>query len=318
MPPPRIQRLPGAGPTPAAHHVPGAMPTPTSTPQATMPTPSAANPALAPQTITTSGTVQAPGSFGMVNQATFKPTPTPTPTPLTPGQQNIDNINSLHDKMAGRQEDLWKQNQGTLQGEMQGFKREADSLNARMGGSIAGGYAGLAGSAMGKGMDSYNRASLQHQAAMMGLEKDRFGQVLSEQHRGEERGWAKEDQEFNRTRDLERMIFESTGEIPSQQLVDSVAAGGGYNPPSKEYATHYTNQVNGMPEGPDKEKAKKLLEQYMQNASNDLKQQIMALTGGQSKKSTDADNAAKYGQQFMNSYYKPKKQGGFVDAITIG
>ncbi len=82
------------------------------------------------------------------------------PPPLSQEEQ------LYQDQMSGLDKQ-WGQQQSTLQNEMAGFRRQADSLNARMGGSIAGGYAGLAGSALGQGMDSYNKAANDYQSKRM-------------------------------------------------------------------------------------------------------------------------------------------------------
>lgn len=75
----------------------------------------------------------------------------------------VSSTDRLYQDQLSGADKMWQNQQHELQGQMAGFQRQADSLNARMGGSIAGGYAGLAGSALGQGMTAYNQATNDYQ-----------------------------------------------------------------------------------------------------------------------------------------------------------
>jgi hypothetical protein len=143
---------------------------------------------------------------------------------------------SQFDKALADDEASWKDEQARLQNQMGAFGREADIMNARMGRSIGGGYASLAGAAMGKGMDAYGRAAQAHttdrnklQAAYLDkqLQEKRYQEGLSREdaQRAEERGWAKEDQAAADTRAFEQMYFEQYGEYPSKEAIAQAAVG---------------------------------------------------------------------------------------------
>lgn len=83
----------------------------------------------------------------------------------------------------------WGNQQHTLQGEMAGFQRSADSMNARMGGGIGGGSAGLAGAALGQGMSAYNSAAMEYNNRRRATQMAWLDKKIAEGQRQQEHTW---------------------------------------------------------------------------------------------------------------------------------
>jgi hypothetical protein len=111
-------------------------------------------------------------------------------------------IEKFYQDMLGQQDTAWQGQQQALQGEMAAFGREADSLNARMGGSIAGGYAGLAGSALGSGMKAYSEAANDYQQQRSDTMMKWMDQKLQDRNRAEDRTWTVEDRDTQNKIDM--------------------------------------------------------------------------------------------------------------------
>jgi len=89
----------------------------------------------------------------------------------------------------------WEKKQQALRGEMAGYGREADLINSRMGhSSISGGYASVAGAALGKGMEAYSDAELAHNERRRQMQLEYLQYQVEERRRQEEHGWQQEDQ----------------------------------------------------------------------------------------------------------------------------
>ncbi len=107
----------------------------------------------------------------------------------TPPDDGSAGINTFYGNMAGQQAADWQQQQGALQGQMAGFSRQADSLNARMGGSVAGGYAGLAGQGLNQGMEQFNKASMAYNQLRQATGRDQFNALQRNSERNQEHDW---------------------------------------------------------------------------------------------------------------------------------
>ncbi len=146
------------------------------------------------------------------------PTPPGSPAPAGPNAQSgADNINAFYDSLMQQQEGDWQKQQGILQNQMGGFQREADSLNARMGGSIAGGYAGLAGSGLNRGMQEFNKASLAYNQLRQATGRDKFGALQRESERQEEHTWDLERQDKDTQMRLAELALQYP-DVPPEQL----------------------------------------------------------------------------------------------------
>lgn len=150
----------------------------------------------------------------------------PSSTPAGPtsydNSQNITDITKLYDDMLKAESGAWGQQQGLLQQQSNNLMRGAALTNARMGRSMGGGFASLQGSALGQGMNEMTKASLAYDERRRGLERDKFGKLLDEKHRTEERGWQIEDWNKNKAAQNERAnmdyamwYYEQTGQFPS-------------------------------------------------------------------------------------------------------
>lgn len=127
----------------------------------------------------------------------------------------------------------WGEQQGTLQGEMAQFQRGAASQNARMGGSLGGGAAGLAGAALGQGMAAYNTAYLEHQNRRRATQLAWLDKTINQGQRLEEHSWLLNDG-MGRA-EIDRMIYEKYGEVPTM-------AGSSVNPTELDARNqHYAN-----------------------------------------------------------------------------
>ena len=195
-------------------------------------------------------------------------------------------------------EKSWQDQQGVLQGEMAGFQREADSINARMGGSIAGGYAGLAGSALGEGMRAYNNAAQDYANRRRATQLAWLDKKVDQGQRQEEHGWAMNDGMSRAA--IEQALFDQSGVVPGgsgslgggtsggfsvgddhytgDMLQD--AAGQKVDPASKKRVDYYTSAVDDMPDGPAKEQAEYLLSMYAQYGDPEYIYQIQELANG--------------------------------------
>ena len=155
----------------------------------------------------------------------------PGSTPAQPGfdnSQNITDITKLYDDMLKQEAGAWGQQQGLLQQQSNNLMRGAALTNARMGRSMGGGFASLQGSALGQGMNEMTKAGLAYDERRRGLEKDKFGKILDEKHRGEERNWQLSDEQKRADeRDQQRkddwawQYYEATGQMPTQEEIDA-------------------------------------------------------------------------------------------------
>lgn len=117
----------------------------------------------------------------------------------------------------------WGSQQHTLQNEMAGFQRSADSTNARMGGGIGGGSAGLAGAALGQGMAAYNSAAMEYNNRRRATQLAWMDKKIAEGQRQQEHTW--EDQ--YRTEDWEHQLIQmiSDGGDPNGTIAATLKAG---------------------------------------------------------------------------------------------
>lgn len=145
---------------------------------------------------------------------------TPDPTDLT-GQ-----IKDFYGNLTKQQDADWQQQQGLLKGQMAGFQREADSLNARMGGSIAGGYAGLAGSGLNQGMNAFNKAALAYNQLRQQTGQQAFNAMLNEQQTQRGRAWALTDQANQQAYDEKQKAIDAAQSDPNYG--DNLAYGDKY------------------------------------------------------------------------------------------
>jgi hypothetical protein len=118
---------------------------------------------------------------------------TPAPTTDPGAGSTMDDIDAFYNDILADDEAAWGKQQGMLQEDMGGFMREADVMNARMGRSMGGGYASMAGAALGKGMRAYNEADLAHGDRRRQLQLAYLDRQLEEKRRQEDRGWQNED-----------------------------------------------------------------------------------------------------------------------------
>lgn len=203
-------------------------------------------------------------------------------------------------------EKSWQDQQGVLQGEMAGFQREADSINARMGGSIAGGYAGLAGAALGEGMRAYNNAAQDYANRRRATQLAWLDKKVDQGQRQEEHGWAMNDGMSQAT--LDQLLFEESGLVPGANTSEATSGGfsvGGSNytgnmsedaagqtvdPASEARVDYYTSAVNDMPDGPAKDQAEYLLSLYAQYGDPEYIYQIQELADGGFETYNDAQD----------------------------
>lgn len=81
---------------------------------------------------------------------------------------NLDptaDIDKLYNDLTAQHEKDWGTQEGMLQKQQGAFMRQADITNARMGRGLGGGYASLAGAALGKSTEALANAKLQHDRA---------------------------------------------------------------------------------------------------------------------------------------------------------
>lgn len=126
--------------------------------------------------------------------------------PGAPAQDNnvMGDIDKMYQDLLGEDAKAWEDQQGKLQGQMAGFGREADILNARIGGgTIDGGYAALSGAALGKGMDAYNDAAQQHGDRRRNLMLSWMDKQIGEKRRLQEKQWSDDAWNRQRAADLE-------------------------------------------------------------------------------------------------------------------
>ena len=99
----------------------------------------------------------------------------------------------LYKSLLGEDDAAWKEQQGLLQDEMGSYQRAADVQNARLGRNAAGGgYASLAGGALGKGMEQYRMAMMQHGDRRRALQLAWLDKSMAEKNRAEDKSWEKE------------------------------------------------------------------------------------------------------------------------------
>jgi hypothetical protein len=154
----------------------------------------------------------------------------------TGAQANPDAINSIYQPMIDAMNASWGNQETNLKNQMGAFQRQADIINARTGRSIAGGYASLAGGALGRGMDAYRNASADFNKGMAGLQLNKGKDILAdqrraedigrdEQHRTQERGWAQEDKADAERQHYQDLYVQLNGELPSEEALDDFIAG---------------------------------------------------------------------------------------------
>lgn len=137
----------------------------------------------------------------------------PTKESWTTGQPSqpssgMSEIDQMYQDMLGDDAKDWERQQALVQGQMGAFGREADIMNARMnGGMMGGGYAGLAGAAMGKGVNAMEQADLTHRDRRREMQLAWMDKKLDESKRQEERGWQKEDNASADDMDYMRMVL---------------------------------------------------------------------------------------------------------------
>jgi hypothetical protein len=120
----------------------------------------------------------------------------------------------------------WQDQQGALQGEMAEFMRRADSINARMGGGIGGGSAGLAGAAMGEGMKAYNAAAMEYGNRRRATQLAWLDQQIEHGQRQEERDWSEEDRDYASEEQLMQMYLEYGADVPWEDFLQDMRAAG--------------------------------------------------------------------------------------------
>lgn len=170
---------------------------------------------------------------GAAKVPTNLPKPSAAPARSTP-YDTRNNINAFYDQQLGAQEESWKGQEQLLQGQQNQRLREADVINARMGRGIGGGYANIQAAANAAGMNEMQKAWLSNQEAVNALKRDQFGALTDERQRQEERSWQTADQEKRRRDDMMRTIFENTGEVPSEGLLNYYMQGGGGSSPGAQ------------------------------------------------------------------------------------
>lgn len=114
----------------------------------------------------------------------------------TDGSSTMSDIDKFYQDLLGADAADWEKKQGLLREDMGAFGREADIMNARMGGGVmGGGYASLAGAALGKGMRAFSEAELAHNDRRRELQLAWLDKQLAERQRQEDRRWEMEDQD---------------------------------------------------------------------------------------------------------------------------
>ena len=148
-----------------------------------------------------------------------------TPTVSGVSSQNwFDKSTDAFNKLMEDDAAAWAGQQGTLQNQMDRFMVGADSMNARMGGSIAGGFAGLAGAALGQGMAQYNAAALDHSNRQRATQLAWLDKTIAEGQRQEERDWAVGDMAEDREMQLIQMVADGT--LTEEQFMAIMDSGG--------------------------------------------------------------------------------------------
>lgn len=137
----------------------------------------------------------------------------------------MDDMNAFYQQLLNDDASSWQQEQGQLQNQMGAFGREADVMNARMGRSMGGGYASLAGGALGKGMQAYNQASQAHGDRRRQLQLAWLDKQLQEKQRQEERGWQQDDQNKDQEMQLMQMLANMDPGKMSPELLQAFASG---------------------------------------------------------------------------------------------
>lgn len=159
--------------------------------------------------------------------------PPPPPPPAAPGpaapppsefKHPEDTPEGQYERLLASDAQGWQNQQAGLQSQMSNFNRQAMSTNARMGGSIAGGYGNLAAQGMVQGMDTYNKAATEYGDRRRQLQLQWLDKQIEQKQRAEERGWATEDRSADQEFQREMAIFEETGSFPSNTESGSQAA----------------------------------------------------------------------------------------------
>jgi hypothetical protein len=139
-------------------------------------------------------------------------------------------------------EKSWQGQQQMLQQQMNQFMVQSDSMNARMGGSLAGGSAGLSGVALSQGMRAYNDAAQDYANRRRQTQLAWLDQQIEHGQRQEEHGWALNDPMTLAA--IQQMIYQETGEVPSAEATKHMQAGGGLSETSEERGDYYADMFN--------------------------------------------------------------------------
>lgn len=126
---------------------------------------------------------------------------------------NGNDLDAFYKQLLGDDATQWADEQGLLQKQMHGFDRQADIINARSGRSIAGGYASLAGGAVGKGMDAYRQAANDHMANRRQLQLNYLQQKLTDNRWQTERQDKLNSQAQDRDMQTQQMIVDAADQM---------------------------------------------------------------------------------------------------------
>lgn len=166
---------------------------------------------------------------GAMTEAAWKAGPT-APAAASPAADPMKDTNKLYQDLLGSQDTQWQNQQHALQGDMANFNRQADSLNARMGGSIAGGYAGLQGAALGQGMNAYNNAANTYQTNRQATMAKWMDAQLQQGSAQQQHDWSTEAQDKQSAQDMAMFIADHPG--LSTEALNKLQAGTGTPTPA--------------------------------------------------------------------------------------
>jgi hypothetical protein len=222
-----------------------------------------------------------PAKLGQIPGMALPPEGTTPPAGPPPPDYWADAQAAFQGVMAD-DEKSWQGQQQMLQRQMDQYMVQSDSMNARMGGSLAGGSAGLAGAALGQGMRAYNDAAQDYANRRRQTQLAWLDQQIEHGQRQEEHGWALNDPMTLAA--LQQMIYQETGEVPSDAAMDHVQQGGGYGQASNKRSDYYAdymahgvgNEMVSMTPA-DRQKVNELYALWQQTHDDQLLMQIEKL-----------------------------------------
>jgi len=162
---------------------------------------------------------------------------------------------ALYKDLLAQDDAAWGEKQKGLQDQMGLFQRQAQNLNARTGGTIAGGYASMTGAALGKGMQAYNQGAQEHGDRRRQLMLAWLDKKMQGKNRAEERSWQLSDMASQQAHEIDLERMRNMGTTPDMNAYGG-AGGAGEAPgvsgplmPKKDDGTYDTSKWTRQPDG---------------------------------------------------------------------